>query len=271
MDSTAPLQVTDRVIQTVSKICRTFLPSEACGYILASVDEPTIGIAVHFMNNIDEKPLEGCLMDPVDIVTAHKEFDDTGQEPIAIFHSHPTSDPIPSQRDLDEAQPGDIAHLIVSMTDGSPKARAWRMERFIGETVPHQVPIMVVRTSGALVTPPGPWALLPGNEVRIAYQRHGKTTIGIAVATVTSVSESQVNIEPLNKTAARIIPMERIRSVRVTRESANARQWRLNLQRYARRVAMLIGNGETRDLPQIAGILRVAYPPGIEIELDRAS
>jgi proteasome lid subunit RPN8/RPN11 len=45
---------------------------------------------------------------------------------LAFYHSHPTSEPVPSKTDLAENGYGDcVIHLIVSLTSVPPLVRGW--------------------------------------------------------------------------------------------------------------------------------------------------
>ena len=54
-----------------------------------------------------------------------------GTELLAIYHSHPTSEPIPSRTDLERNYYGsDVVHFIISLKDAEPRMRGW----WLGET-----------------------------------------------------------------------------------------------------------------------------------------
>ena len=49
-----------------------------------------------------------------------------GEEVLAVYHSHPASDPIPSRRDVEENTYGEtVVHLIVGLAGEEPDVRAW--------------------------------------------------------------------------------------------------------------------------------------------------
>ena len=51
-----------------------------------------------------------------------------GTDLLAIYHSHPTSAPVPSRRDLAGNTYGpDIPWLIVGLAAGEPEVRVWRL------------------------------------------------------------------------------------------------------------------------------------------------
>jgi proteasome lid subunit RPN8/RPN11 len=51
---------------------------------------------------------------------------ESGLELLAIYHSHPSTGPVPSQRDLKRNHYGDsVVHLIVSLAASPPEVRGW--------------------------------------------------------------------------------------------------------------------------------------------------
>ena len=57
-----------------------------------------------------------------------KSMREERQELLAIYHSHPASEPIPSQTDLANNLYEDaVIHLIISLTTTPPLIRGWRL------------------------------------------------------------------------------------------------------------------------------------------------
>jgi proteasome lid subunit RPN8/RPN11 len=100
------------------------LPNECCG-LLAGRD----GRVTH------RYPLTNALAspvryesDPAAMFAAFKDMRERGIEELAIYHSHPTTEPVPSRTDLERNFYGDaVVHLIISLKDGQPVMRAWRL------------------------------------------------------------------------------------------------------------------------------------------------
>jgi proteasome lid subunit RPN8/RPN11 len=63
-------------------------------------------------------------------LAAMRELTASDHEVLAVYHSHPTSPPLPSRRDLQQNWEvreflGDVVHLIVSLTQSPPLVRGW--------------------------------------------------------------------------------------------------------------------------------------------------
>jgi proteasome lid subunit RPN8/RPN11 len=58
---------------------------------------------------------------------------------LAIYHSHPRWQAVPSQTDLDENHHGPVPRIIVSLLGDSPDIRAWRLEPDSFEELPWTV------------------------------------------------------------------------------------------------------------------------------------
>jgi proteasome lid subunit RPN8/RPN11 len=48
-----------------------------------------------------------------------------GLDVLAIYHSHPTSEPIPSRTDLERNWWPGVVSLIISLKDEPPRVRGW--------------------------------------------------------------------------------------------------------------------------------------------------
>ncbi len=265
-----PLRLTEATMQNVIRMCRLQLPGETCGFIVAEREDPTLGNRVVWMKNVAPKPVSEYQMDDNAIRLAYGEFDQQGEEVVAVFHSHPTTEPFMSQTDLTMAADDSVAYLIISFANGNPAARAYRVEHFIGNTIASQVQIQVQRVIKEEVAglPVGPWALIEGNYVRIGYQRQQKKPISTVVARVVGCDETQVVLDPDHKTAARSLPIDRIRSVHILREGRMAAGLRQQLRVYAGEAKGLLAGHDVVALPSLLEALNRAFPPGIAITME---
>ena len=114
------------------------LPNECCGLLAgivegasdsgsAPADRPLrFGRAMrrYPLVNAAASPTE-YLSDAQSLLAAHKDMRRLGLEILAVYHSHPTSEPVPSRTDLARNYYEDAVHLIVSLQTGTPTVRGW--------------------------------------------------------------------------------------------------------------------------------------------------
>ncbi|MDQ2652539.1 MAG: M67 family metallopeptidase [Chloroflexota bacterium] len=102
------------------------LPNEGVG-LLSTVDASEMIQAVRFYpgTNLNESPSR-FTMDPLDVLRACEDMEREGTRLGVVVHSHPTTDPEPSQTDVRElALPG-VINLIVQLRP-RVRARAWEI------------------------------------------------------------------------------------------------------------------------------------------------
>jgi proteasome lid subunit RPN8/RPN11 len=64
--------------------------------------------------------------EPASMLRAMKAIDAEGLEVLAVYHSHPTSPPVPSRKDLERNPYEDwAAHAIISLAGQVPEVRFW--------------------------------------------------------------------------------------------------------------------------------------------------
>ena len=112
------------VLEEVVKHARACYPREGCGLIAGRA-----GLAERFI------PMSNALgsstayeMDPGQLVAALRSMREAGEDLAAIYHSHPSSGPLPSTRDTERAHYPEAAYLIVSLErPDSPAVQAFRI------------------------------------------------------------------------------------------------------------------------------------------------
>ncbi len=111
------------------------LPNECCGLLAGTVvpaadgrDSPEVRIG----RVVRRFPLVNAaasrveyLSDPRSMFDAVRAMRDEGVDILAVYHSHPTSDPVPSRTDLERNYSPDVMTVIVSLKTGSPRVAAW--------------------------------------------------------------------------------------------------------------------------------------------------
>jgi proteasome lid subunit RPN8/RPN11 len=104
-------------------------PNECCGLMIgtfADGAQPKIAREFRICKNLNtERARDRYDMDPLDMLKAQREFENTPLEIIGIYHSHPDHPSRPSQTDTDRAWP-DYSYVIISVQKGSVRsAQSW--------------------------------------------------------------------------------------------------------------------------------------------------
>jgi proteasome lid subunit RPN8/RPN11 len=120
------LDIPDLLFEETIEHARSELPNECCGLLAGRIADG-IGVATtRFSITNDEASHREYLSNPRDMLGAFRKMRELGLELLAIYHSHPTSAPVPSQRDIAQNTYGEsVIHLIVSLTGPQPEVRAW--------------------------------------------------------------------------------------------------------------------------------------------------
>ncbi|QAY66397.1 Mov34/MPN/PAD-1 family protein [Paenibacillus protaetiae] len=123
MDNMTDIRITQDSLHTLTALCLSALPHECCGLLTAPVSsngqEAAITITgVVPVANIHPQPETGFAFDPAEWVEAYFRITKNRQHIAGMYHSHPSSPPVPSVRDL-EGLPQEEAstHWIVSLSN----------------------------------------------------------------------------------------------------------------------------------------------------------
>ncbi len=101
------------------------LPNECCGMLAGHRDEDKLRVTAWFpLINEAASPRE-YRSEANSMFRADKERRRLGLEFVAVYHSHPTSAPIPSWTDLERRYSGDVVDFIISLKDPEPALRGW--------------------------------------------------------------------------------------------------------------------------------------------------
>jgi [CysO sulfur-carrier protein]-S-L-cysteine hydrolase len=129
------LQVSRRFVDEMVAHAQAERPNECCGFLAGTVEQladadvcTTLPLARvirrYALVNAAASPIT-YFADPSDLFSAHKDMRRCGLELLAIYHSHPTSDPVPSRRDRDQNQYPGVMHFIISLKTNEPAIRSW--------------------------------------------------------------------------------------------------------------------------------------------------
>jgi proteasome lid subunit RPN8/RPN11 len=105
-------------------------PNECCGLLAGRIKTDAQGESIA---TVEERfPLVNELASPVEFTSeprsmfeAVRSMDRRGLATLAVYHSHPTSDAIPSNKDLERSYDAGVMNLIVSLNTGTPRVDAW--------------------------------------------------------------------------------------------------------------------------------------------------
>ena len=102
---------------------RECLPEEACGFLVGRGDSAERFVpALNILRSSTRFSVQ-----PQFLFDFFRNLRRTGEEMVAVFHSHPSGPAVPSNRDIAEAHYIDVAYVIVSLADERPDIRAWRL------------------------------------------------------------------------------------------------------------------------------------------------
>jgi [CysO sulfur-carrier protein]-S-L-cysteine hydrolase len=98
-------------------------PKECCGMVAAADGD---AVAVHRVRNVAINPKSAYFMDAKEQLLTWQAIEDADLEIGAIYHSHPRSEPVPSQTDVNLARNWpDPLYVIVGVAGEEPDVRAW--------------------------------------------------------------------------------------------------------------------------------------------------
>ena len=131
------LTIASGILEQVVQHARNTYPHEACGLLVGRNEAdrfiPITNISTH---------AQAFDMDPAELIATLRSLRDTGEELLAIFHSHPHGPAEPSKTDISRAYYPEAAHLIVSLADPErPQAVAFRI--IDGEALPIELRAIV--------------------------------------------------------------------------------------------------------------------------------
>lgn len=116
------LQLPRRLYEEMVAHAQAELPNECCGLLAGTAD----GRVTHCYPLVNEaaSPKE-YLSEPKSMFAAVKDMRQQGIDILAIYHSHPTSEPVPSKTDLERNYMNGVLNFIVSLADEAPSVRGW--------------------------------------------------------------------------------------------------------------------------------------------------
>src|SRR5262245_15512492 len=111
------------VFAAVLAHARAELPNECCGLLAGSGDRVTR----HFPLVNELRSPTAYRSEPRSMLAAMKTIRDLDTELVGIYHSHPSSAPVPSKRDVAENVYDNVLHLIVGFAGPAPEIGVWQI------------------------------------------------------------------------------------------------------------------------------------------------
>jgi proteasome lid subunit RPN8/RPN11 len=119
------LSIPRAIFDAVLAHAKAELPAECCGLLAGTIVEGVGQVTQHL-------PLVNALASPTEyesdarsMLAAHKAMRASGTEVLAVYHSHPTSDPVPSRRDRERNYSERVVNLIIGLRRAEPEICGW--------------------------------------------------------------------------------------------------------------------------------------------------
>lgn len=125
LPSSRHLLLPRQLVESMVQHARAELPNECCGLLAGRRDGDVLRVEAWYpLVNEAASPIE-YRSEPRSMFQAIKRMRQENQEILAIYHSHPTSAPVPSRTDLARFYSSDVVHLILGFAGAEPLMRGW--------------------------------------------------------------------------------------------------------------------------------------------------
>jgi [CysO sulfur-carrier protein]-S-L-cysteine hydrolase len=105
--------------------CYDGLPLEACGLLAGPPGQSKV-VSCYPTDNVD-RSARTYTVDPLQHLKADRDAEARGLEILGVFHSHTHTDAYPSPTDVAQAPDPSWHYVIVSLRDGAPSVRSFRI------------------------------------------------------------------------------------------------------------------------------------------------
>jgi proteasome lid subunit RPN8/RPN11 len=120
------LTISDLLLEEVIRHARASRPNECCGLLAGNIVGGVGVVTARFAIGNDAASTSEYETNARDMFNAFRAMRDRRIELLAIYHSHPASEPIPSRHDIERNTYGEcVVHPIVGFANAEPKVRAW--------------------------------------------------------------------------------------------------------------------------------------------------
>ncbi len=108
---------------------------ECCGILAGLAQRVTLFLPLRNIADIETRSTR-YYADPHDLIEVDRTLRERKLNILAIYHSHPECEAIPSRIDLQENYYGPVPRIIVSLLDETPVVRIWRLDPTSYEELP---------------------------------------------------------------------------------------------------------------------------------------
>ena len=119
------LRLADIAYKQMVGHCLDGLPLEACG--LLAGDPATGHVSVCYPTHNVAESARVYTVDPKDHLRADRDAEARGLQIIGVFHSHTHTEAYPSPTDVAQAPEPSWHYVLVSLKDGAPATRSYRI------------------------------------------------------------------------------------------------------------------------------------------------
>ncbi len=139
MSASVPLEIPRDLYDAMIVHCRSETPLECCGMLAGIAPRVSLFLPLRNAAPIETRTTR-YFAEPRDLFQVEKTLRKLGLEILAIYHSHPSAQPVPSRTDLREHNYGSVPQIIVSLLGNEPVVRVWRLD----ETSYHELAWRIV-------------------------------------------------------------------------------------------------------------------------------
>ena len=120
MDSVA---IPELYAEALADVARQSAPEESCALLVGAVEGRTAQIRdIMLARNVDPEPRIRFGVSPDELIGCYRTAQESGQDVVGIFHSHPDSEASPSATDKKYMIANPVAWPIYSVRDDSMRA-----------------------------------------------------------------------------------------------------------------------------------------------------
>lgn len=125
------LHLSDAQAHDLIQQAKSAQPAEICGLLVGQVmhDETRVVKQIIPIANIAENPQRHYEMDPIALLRTLKRIDAAELQLLGVYHSHPSSAPIPSQQDVHDAERNypHVLHVLIGLQAQQISIQVWRI------------------------------------------------------------------------------------------------------------------------------------------------